>query len=66
MEELMDAFVGTERWKCKHEAGMVAEMLKQDRRTLHESMLELFNDVLKPDAQPPTSWGRTTLVILLH
>ena len=64
MQELVQAMRRMKNGKAKDGSGVVAEMVKQGGRTLHEAILKLFNDVLVPGALPPESWRRTRLKVI--
>ena len=44
--------------RCKDKAGIVAEMLKQAGTVLVDMLCETFNEILRNDARPPSSWKR--------
>ena len=44
--------------------GIIAEMIKQGNDALHQHLLQLYNDILKPDAIPPQQWRHTTITII--
>ena len=51
--------------KCSDEAGVAAEMLKCSGQPFRDLVLSMFNDVLSAKAEPPASWRRMRLVVLL-
>ena len=52
-EELDRAISQLRNGRCRDTTGLIAEMLKTGGPTLHNHLLRLYNDVLKPDAPPP-------------
>ena len=50
--------------KARDRSGVIAEMIKMGGSLLHDSILDLFNDVLKGGAEPPSSWKHTRLVVI--
>lgn len=50
--------------KAGDQAGQVVEMLQRGGRRLHESLAELFNDLLDPVSEPPEYWKETRLKVL--
>ena len=50
--------------RCKDAAGVIAEMIKAGGAPLEAQLLQLFNDVSRPDAIPPTRWKQTVLTVL--
>ena len=64
MVELQQALSKMKAGKAKDTAGIVAEMLTQGGTCLHEAILDLFNDILLPQAELPESWKKTRLVVL--
>ena len=45
-------------------SGIKAEMLKEGNDTLHQHLLRLFNDIIRPDATTPEQWKHTTITII--
>ena len=64
MNELGSALRKLKRGKAKDASGTIVEMLKDGGDRLSCTMLELFNDLLQPDAPPPASWRRTRLTVI--
>jgi len=44
--------------------GILAEMIKEGNDALHQHLLRLYNDIVKPDASPPQQWRHTTITII--
>ena len=64
MDELTGALRKMMSGKAAHGSGVVAEMLKNGRMALHETLLGLFNDILVAGAAPPETWRKTKLKVL--
>ena len=64
IEELRTALKKMKNGDAKDVAGIVADMLKYGGESLHEAILNLFNDILLPDALPPVSWKRMRLTVI--
>ena len=63
-EELITALKQMKSGKTKDTSGIVAEMIKYGGGSLHDAILEVFNDLLCPEALPPASWKRSRLTVL--
>jgi len=50
--------------KARDVSGIVAEMIKHGGANLQAAILELFNDVLKPETPTPETWKRTRLTVI--
>ena len=50
--------------RCCDEAGIIVQMLKEGCEELLECILDLFNEVLRPELDPPQTWRRTKLVVI--
>lgn len=50
--------------KCADANGIVAEILKHGTDKLLDLLCKLFNDLLKPDMEPPLAWKQTRLKVL--
>eukprot|EP00959_Pyramimonas_sp_CCMP1952_P373911 7830599-Pyramimonas_sp.AAC.1 len=50
--------------KCKHQSGIVAEMLKASSNRFWGSVLGLFSDVFGPSAAMPETWKTARLIVL--
>ena len=50
--------------KAKDSGGIIAEMIKDGNGDLWDAVLEMFNDILKPDHEPPAAWKRSRLVVI--
>ena len=50
--------------RCKDDSGLIAEMVKEGGETLKMHILRLFNDIVQPNATPPTTWKPTTITII--
>ena len=50
--------------RARDMSGIVLEMFKLDCEPLHSMILEVFNDVLRPDAEPPCDWRCSRLVVI--
>ena len=64
MEDLQAGLCKLKHGKAGDAAGIVAEMVKKGGEALHASVLELFNDVLDPQAAPPETCKRTRLSVI--
>jgi len=64
IEELRTALKRMKKGKAKDKAGIVAEMLQADCLELHNLIVDLFTDVLAPQAIPPVEWRETRLVVI--
>ena len=64
MDELCTALKQMKPGKASDAKGVCAEMFSVDCPILHELVLEIFNDVVKPGAQPPAEWRSSRLVVL--
>ena len=53
LKELQGALKQMRLGRARDMSGIVVEMLKLDCEPLHALILEVFNDVLSPDAEPP-------------
>ena len=63
-EELANALKQMKRGKASDEAGVAAEMLKDASQSLHDAVLDLFNEVLSCKLAPPEAWTRTRLTVI--
>eukprot|EP00973_Karenia_brevis_P075600 10503552-Karenia_brevis.AAC.1 len=52
------------RGKAKDRAGIAADMFKDGGEKLAEVLLHVFNDVIKTDREPPSSWRRSSITVL--
>lgn len=50
--------------KCKDKAGIVVEMLKQASTVLVDLLCETFNEIIRNDTEPPSSWKKTVIKVL--
>ena len=64
LEEVSIAINQLRNGRCKDTTGLIAEMLKAGGPTLHSQLQRLFNDVISPDATPPTQWKQTTISVI--
>ena len=64
IDELRIAIKQMRLGRARDMSGIIAEMIKIDCFLLHEMILDLFNDVLMPGAQPPTEWRKSRLVVI--
>ena len=62
--ELVAALGKMKAGKAKDGAGIVPEMLKHGDHSLHDTILELFNNILVQGRVPPTSWRLTRLKVI--
>ena len=62
--ELEDAINQLKNGKCRDTAGVVAEMIKHGGQLLQTTLLPLYNDATRPNAQPPSQWRQTVITIL--
>ena len=63
-QELDKAINQLRSGKCRDTTGLLAEMLKNRGHTLRSHLLQLFNDVLSPNATPPAEWKHTTISVI--
>ena len=63
--ELRSALTRMKGGKCSNQSGVIAEMRKCGSSCFREAVLGMFNEVLKPDKEPPNTWRQTKLVVLL-
>ena len=64
LEEVSIAINQLGNGRCKDTTFLIAEMLKAGGPTLHSQLQRLFNDVISPDATPPTQWKQTTISVI--
>ena len=64
LDELTRALKQMKLGKVHDTSGIAVEMINISCPLLHEMILELFNDVLRPDAQPPSDWKSSRLVVI--
>ena len=50
--------------KSRDRAGVCAEMLKNGGDLLMDAILQLFNDLLKPNSLPPGLWRESSITVL--
>ena len=62
--ELQEALEALKRDRAKDESGIIAEMLKDGSRSLLETILEIFNDVLLFNADVPDAWRKSKIVVI--
>ena len=63
-QELDNALKQLKNKRAEDSAGVVAEMLKQGGETLHDVLLDLYNETIKPNAAIPSRWKRTVIKVL--
>jgi hypothetical protein len=63
--ELQEALEALKRDRAKDESGIIAEMLKDGSRSLLETILEIFNDVLLFNADVPNAWRKSKIVVII-
>ena len=64
LKELNSTIAQLRSGRCRDTTGLLAEMLKQGGNTLRGHLLQLYNDILQPNAQPPASWRQSTISII--
>ena len=64
LNELNVAITQLRNGRCRDTTGLLAEMLKLGGDTLRKHLLQLYNDILQPDAQPPDAWKQSTISII--
>ena len=64
IEELDRALKQVKCGRAHDGAGVAAEMLKYGGEHLRKAVLDLFNEVLKPQNEVPDSWRHTKLLVL--
>jgi hypothetical protein len=64
LDELHEALKQMKPDKAADAQGICAEMISVDCPVLHDLILEVFNDVLKPGSEPPAEWRSSRLVVL--
>ncbi|CAK0863619.1 unnamed protein product [Prorocentrum cordatum] len=52
--------------KWNDRSGVMAEMLKNGSDILHDRVLQLFNEVLWPESEPPEAWRQSRLVVIFR
>ena len=58
MDELMTETKKLKKGRCKDGSGLIAEMIKSGGSVLASTLLDLYNEVIKPDASIPETWKR--------
>ena len=61
LDELENVMKHMKKGKGKDRNGIIAEMIKDGNHDLQIALLNLFNDVLHPQAVPPEAWKNTSL-----
>ena len=64
MTELLDALKRLKRGRSADTAGIAAELLLEGCAELLDLTLQLFNDVLQPSREAPTSWKHSCLITI--
>ena len=64
LDELDKALRQLRNGKSSDTTGIIAEMIKECNDALHQHLLRLYNDILKPDALPPQHWRHTTITFI--
>jgi hypothetical protein len=64
LAELHTALKQMKPGKAADAQGICAEMISVDCPVLHDLILEVFNDVLRPGGEPPAEWRSSRLVVL--
>ena len=62
--ELEHAIGQLKQGKAKDNSGIIAEMLKQGGPTLRRVLLNLYNDVIQPNATTPQNWKQAQIKVL--
>ena len=65
MDDLTTALNSMRNGKACDPAGVRAEMLKVDCPILHESILDLFNEAIQPNALFPEDWRTSRISVIL-
>ena len=52
------------RGKAKDGAGLAGEMIKDGGHFLLQTLVRLFNEVLRPDAEPPSKWKASLVTVI--
>ena len=63
-DDLQKAIGKLKKGKAQNAAGVVAKMIKKGGSDLRTEILDLFNDILDPQAVPPDSWKKTRLTVI--
>ena len=64
MEELITETKKLKKGRCKDGSGLIAEMIKSGGSVLASTLLDLYNEVIKPDASIPETWKRSTISVI--
>eukprot|EP00973_Karenia_brevis_P017673 2427123-Karenia_brevis.AAC.1 len=65
MIELTDALKNMGSNKAADSNGIVAELLKLAGEPLWDILLDVFNDILLHGSEPPDSWRKTRLIVIM-
>ena len=64
IEEFICALGKLKSGKASDASGVISEMIRHAGGPLHMAVLDLFNDILDPQALPPQSWKQTRLKVI--
>ena len=64
LQELDTALKQLKNKKAPDKSGIIAEMLKNGGEALKHALLELYNEIIKPNATPPQQWKRTQITVI--
>jgi len=64
ISELEAAIKSLKRGRAKDSNGIVAEMIKTGGPVVTNVLLELFNEIIKPNASAPSSWKKVVIKVL--
>ena len=64
MEELIKEIKKLKSGKCKDGSGLIAEMIKAGGDLLASILLDMYNEVIKPDATIPDAWKRSIISVV--
>ena len=64
MKELDQEIKHLKPGKARDQKGLVAEMPKVENHTMRLVLLDLYNDIIKPTAQPPHNWKQTVSTVI--
>ena len=64
LQELQKQIRKMANGKSCDEAGICSEMLKCGGEVLDKAILELFNEIIRSDAQTPETWNSSKIAII--
>ncbi|CAK0862269.1 unnamed protein product [Prorocentrum cordatum] len=64
LKELRHAIRQLRNGKCPDTAGITAEMLRSGGKFLEQHLLKFYNDILRPELEPPRQWRQMTIRVI--